>query len=620
MLAAVRKRRLETPQKTSKSQVALDFRVLGSLEVRSNGSPLPLGGPKQRALLALFLLHANEVVSRDRLIDGVWGERPPETIAAVLNVYLSKLRKLLASAGAGAALVTRPDGYMLQLEPAQLDLHRFEQLVREGKEAFAARNVDQAAAKLAEAEALWRGPPLADLTQLHFASPEIGRLAELRLSAVEERIDADLARGRHVDLVPELMAVVVEHPLREHLRAQLMLALYRAGRQSEALQAYREARHLLAEQLGIDPGPELQSLERAILVQDPSLLSSGSAAIPARSGKPGRRRLLLGALTGLVAAIAVFLFYVLGPGPAGRVDQQDAVSVVLASSSEVAVVTPDTNKVVGRVRVGPHPRLIREGDGSVWVAGQDAQTVTQIDPESRSVVRTVGIGFRPDDVAAADGAVWAVNKEEGVLAKLSYGGSTDRFERRGFAGFDRIVVDDEAVWLGSAERLIRVDPVTGRVEKRADLPVALNGFAVGAGAVWAVSGPAAAVLRIDPSTAAVTDRIPIVTRPDEHSPYPIGVAADDDFVWVLNRRTATLTKIDADLRGIVATVPLGSDQGLVALATGEGAVWVSSRDTGRVTRVDAETNAVTSITVAQDDRRTDATVAGGLVWVSVDEG
>jgi DNA-binding SARP family transcriptional activator/streptogramin lyase len=618
MIAAVRKRRLETLQKTSKSQVALDFRVLGPLEVCSNGSALPLGGPKQRALLALFLLHANEVVSRDRLIDGVWGERPPDTIAAVLNVYLSKLRKLLASAGAGAALVTRPDGYMLEVEPAQLDLHRFERLVREGKEAFAAGNVDQAAAKLAQAEALWRGPPLADLTHLHFASSQIGRLAELRLSAVEERVDADLARGRHVDLVPELMALVVEHPLRERLRAQLMLALYRAGRQSEALQAYREARHLLAEQLGIDPGPELQSLERAILVQDPSLLSPGSAAISARSARPGRR--LLAALTGLVAAIAVLLFYVLDPGPADRVDQQDAASVVLVSSNEVAVVTPDTNKVVGRVPVGPHPSLIREGDGSVWVAGEDAQTVTQIDPESRRVVRTVGIGFRPDDVAAADGAVWAVNKEEGVLAKLSYGESTDRFERRGFAGFDRIVVDDEAVWLGSTERLIRVDPVTGRVEKRADVPVVLNGFAVGAGAVWAVSGPAAAVLRIDPSTAAVTDRIPIVTRPDEHSPYPIGVAADEDFVWVLNRRTATLTKIDADLRGIVATVPLGSDQGLVALATGEGAVWISSRDTGRVTRVDAETNAVTSITVAQDDRRTDATVAGGLVWVSVDEG
>ena len=619
MLVAARKRRLETAQKESKRPAPLDFRVLGTLEVRSGGEPLPLGGPKQRALLALFLLNANQVVSRDRLVDGVWGETPPSTIAAALNVYLSKLRKLLAVGAPGASLATRPHGYELRVELDQLDLERFERLVHEGREALAARQVERAAAKLAGALALWRGPPLADLGDVPFAAPWIARLQELRLAALEERIEADLALGRQFDLVPELQALVAEHPLRERLRGQLMVALYRSGRQSEALQVYREARRLLAEELGIDPGPELQRLEREILTQDPAI-----APVPReRLTRPGvltRRRVFVGALLG-VAAAALVSFAALGRGTAARPDQESLqASIVLASSNEVAVVTPETNKVVGRVPVGSNPTVIREGDGSVWVADDAAHTVTQIDPESRRVVRTVGIGFRPDDLAAADGAVWAVNKDEGILAKLPYGKSAGRLERHGFAGFDRIAVDDNGVWLGGARAIIRVDPVTGRIVKRADVPFDLNGFALGAGGLWAVSGPAAAVLRIDPSTGAVTDRIPIVTRPDSHSPYPVGVAADADFVWVLNGRTSTLTKIDANLRGIVATVPLGGDQDFAALTAGEGAVWVSSRANGTVTRIDAETNTVTSITVAPHDRRTDVTVAGGLVWVSVDEG
>jgi DNA-binding SARP family transcriptional activator/streptogramin lyase len=614
MLAAVRKRRLETRQKRSKRQVAPDFGVLGPLEIRAEGRPLPLGGPKQRALLALFLLHANEVVSRDRLVDGVWGERPPSTIAAVLNVYLSKLRKLLGAQGSGAALVTCPHGYMLQIEPEQLDLQRFERLVREGGEAHASGKVQLAETRLGEALTLWRGPPLEDLAHAPFAAPCIGRLDELRLSALEERIEAGLALGRHSDLVPELTALVAEHPRRERLRAQLMLALYRAGRQSEALEAYREGRRLLAEEVGIDPGPELQSLERAILVQDPSLAapqskSAGAWRWPRRTAPP--RRLLLGALAAFLGAAVAIPLFALGRGGDG--------AGIASSRDEVAVVAPEENKIVARVPVGSNPTLIREGDGSVWVADRIDQTVTQIDPESRSVVRTVGIGFRPDDLAAADGAVWAVSKEEGILAKVSYRESSGRLERGGFAGFDRIAVDDEGVWLCGARKLIRVDPATGRVERRADMPIDLNELEVGADAVWAVSGPAAAVLRIDPSTGLVTDRIPIVTHPDESSPYPIGIAADGEFVWVLNGRTATVTKIDADLRGVVATVPLGGDRGLLGLAAGEGAVWVSSRGDGTITRIDADTNEVTSIAVAPHDRRTDVTVAGGLVWVSVDE-
>jgi DNA-binding SARP family transcriptional activator/DNA-binding beta-propeller fold protein YncE len=637
MLAPACKRGLETPQTRSKRPVALEFRVLGPLEVRSRGAALPLGGPKQRALLALLLLHANEVVSRDRLVDGVWGESPPSTIGAVLNVYLSKLRKLLAANGPDTALVTQTHGYLLRIEPEQLDLHRFEQLAREGRDALAGGNAEQAAARLGEALALWRGPPLADLAYAPFAVSKIGWLDELRLSAVEDRIEADLLLGRQFELVPELTALVAEYPLRERLRAQLMVALYRTGRQSDALQAYREARCLLAGELGIDPGPELQGLEKAILVHDPSLAPPrSSGADPSSAARRARGHVLeaaklvtvrpraltrmsplLAVLAGVVAAAVAMPVFVFDGAETGR--HQEPGQAGPFAMGEIAVVEPKTNEVVARVPVGSSPMLVREGDGSVWVADRQDQTVTQIDPESREVVRTMGLGFRPDELAARDGAVWAFNREEGVLGKLAYGEISDRFERRGFAGFERMAVDDESVWLGSGRRLIRVDAATGRVVRRADVPVDLDGVTVGAGAVWAVSGPAATVLRIDPDTGAVVGRIPIATRANVRSSYPMRVAADADFVWVLNGNTATVTKIDPELRDTVATFPLGTGPGSLSLAAGEGAAWICNEQEGTVTRIDAETDAVTSITVTPNDHPTDVAVAGGLVWVSVDE-
>lgn len=246
----------------------LELRILGPLEARAGERSLPLGGAKQRALLAILLLHANEVVSTDRLIDELWGESPPETAANTLQVYVSQLRKALEVKD---AIATRPPGYALQLPPEQLDLGCFERLLEDGRRALAAGRPADASARLAEALALWRGPALADFAYEAFAQAPIARLEELRLAALEERIDADLALGRHADVVPELEALVAEQPLRERQRGQLMLALYRSGRQAEALEAYQEARGALVEELGIEPSPALQRLERAILNQDPEL-------------------------------------------------------------------------------------------------------------------------------------------------------------------------------------------------------------------------------------------------------------------------------------------------------------------------------------------------------------
>jgi DNA-binding SARP family transcriptional activator len=245
----------------------LEFRILGPLEARDGDDSIPLGGLKQRAVLAILLLRANQLVSVDRLIDELWGEQPPSTATHSVEVYVSRLRKLLGGGGAPPIETLRP-GYRLSIEAGQLDLLRFEHLLQEGRGALAAGDPVEASARLGEALGLWRGPPLADFVFEAFAQSAIGRLEELRLAAVEDRIDADLALGRHGELIAEVETMIGQHASRERLRGQLMLALYRAGRQGDALEAYRATRAALVEELGIEPSPALQRLERAILAQD----------------------------------------------------------------------------------------------------------------------------------------------------------------------------------------------------------------------------------------------------------------------------------------------------------------------------------------------------------------
>jgi DNA-binding SARP family transcriptional activator len=256
----------------------MEFRILGPLEAWEEGGEVSLGGRKPRALLALLLLHPNEVVSADRLIDELWGEASPERAHAALRVNVSRLRQALPR----GALTTRSPGYAIRIEPDELDLHRFERLVDEGRSLLARGLAADASERLGDALALWRGPALADFADERFAQAAIARLQEIRLAAIELRIEADVALGRHGELVGELEALVREQPLRERLRGYLMTALYRSGRQAEALDAYQDARRTLADELGIDPSPALRELERAILRQDPSLDLEATAS----AGRP----------------------------------------------------------------------------------------------------------------------------------------------------------------------------------------------------------------------------------------------------------------------------------------------------------------------------------------------
>src|SRR5215207_1132948 len=249
---------------TTRSEI--HARLLGPLELQQGQAAIPLGRPAQRALLARLLLDANRTVAVDHLVDDLWGGEAPASAVKMIQIHVSNLRKVLPS----GMLVTRPPGYALQIQPGAVDLVRFERLRKEGRGALAGGSAAEAAVSLRDALELWRGPALAEFDE-PFAQVESARLEELHLACSEDRIDADLALGRHAVLVGELEALVTRNQLRERPRGQLMLALYRSGRQAEALAGYRQLRELFSTELGIEPSPGLRALEQRVLVHDPTL-------------------------------------------------------------------------------------------------------------------------------------------------------------------------------------------------------------------------------------------------------------------------------------------------------------------------------------------------------------
>ena len=317
----------------------MEFRLLGPLEVSERGRLVALGGLKQRSLLAILLLHANELVSTDRLHAELWGDAAPVTAAKSIQVYVSRLRKELGA----DRLTTRAPGYVLHVDAAELDLARFERLREEARRA----EPTAAARKLREALALWRGGALADLAYEPFAQIEIARLEELRLVALEERIDADLATGRHAELIGDLEALVAEHPLRERLRGQLMLALYRSARQAEALHAYQVARRELSDELGLEPSGELKRLEQAILQQDPALEPSARPLPAEQAGAHGRAVLAFAAaLDGLEALLG------LAAPLAAASPQRELIVTAIVAPIDVGAATAALAQRADELRVG----------------------------------------------------------------------------------------------------------------------------------------------------------------------------------------------------------------------------------------------------------------------------
>src|SRR5829696_1241455 len=289
--------------------------MLGPLEVLDEGHRVALGGSKQRSLLALLLVHANETLGTDHLVDELWGERPPANAAKTVQMQISRLRKALAGEPgdvAASPLMTRERGYELRIDPDRLDSQRFELLVGQGRDELAGGNPEGVVSTLERALSLWRGAALGELGYEPFAQREIARLDDLRVAALEQLIEAKLQLGGHAEVVGQLEALISDHPYRERLRAQLMLALYRSDRQADALQAYQEARRTLVEELGIEPGERLRELERAVLAQDSQLhlpvkhdpAAAKPTGDPPSSGFVGRERELAELIGGLEDAFA----------------------------------------------------------------------------------------------------------------------------------------------------------------------------------------------------------------------------------------------------------------------------------------------------------------------------
>lgn len=334
--------------------VGIEYRLLGPLEVFEDGQALAVGSRKQRALLAILLLNANRVVSRDVLIDALWGEVPPPTASQGLDTYVSRLRKALGHGANGAGpLQTVPGGYRFQTAPGQLDLERFASLAAEGRRELEVGNSALAVSRLREAAALWRGRALADLEHELFARGPVAQLEEERLTVIEDRLEAELVLGRHKRITSELEMLVADHPLRERLRAQLMLGLYRSGRQSEALAAYRSGYKLLRDELGLEPGPQLRALEAAILRQDAELGADAAPSAPVLGSVRSWRRLT--AAAACLALVVVVLFGLLiGPGDSSR-------AVPRLADSGVTVVDLDTRRAVAAIELRSRPAAATRG-------------------------------------------------------------------------------------------------------------------------------------------------------------------------------------------------------------------------------------------------------------------
>jgi DNA-binding SARP family transcriptional activator/ABC-type branched-subunit amino acid transport system substrate-binding protein len=593
----------------------VEFRILGPFEVVEGDRRLALGGPKQRAVLAILLLHRGEVVSTDRLIDELWEERPPATATKTVQVYVSNLRKALGD----GLLVTQGRGYLLRTSPGQLDLDRFDALVAEARQALRDGRARDGSDGLREALTLWRGRALEDFAYDRFAQGATAQLEEQRLAALEDRIDADLALGEHAALVAELESLVREHPLRERLHLQLMLALYRCGRQADALEHYQSARRALIDELGIEPGPALRELERSILAQDPSLEPPPRRA--ALRATASRRRasvaLLIGAGLLLVAALSAALL-------SGGHDRTPA---LMLQADALGLVDPATGHLRASVPIGGTPARVHTAGGRVWVTSDDARTVALVDSRTPAIARVVRIGQFPSDFAVGEGAVWVVNRVRGRLVKVSPDyGTVLRTSRIGSTATlstldDRFDVDPWSVaagaggiWITDGSSVLRrAEPTNGAIVRRYEMGLPLNAVAVGEGAVWAIGGSSASVLRVDPRTGKVTARIRIVARRGTQSPYPVALAAGLGSVWVLNATAASVTRIDPGQAGVTTTIPLGIERVPRRIAVGAGAAWVANAD-GTLARIDAATNELTTMSVAPS--LYDVAVGARGVWIT----
>jgi DNA-binding SARP family transcriptional activator len=594
----------------------VEYRILGPLEVVDEGGPVALGRLKERLVLAVLLLHANEFVSRERLIDELWGAAPPPTARKAVNVYVYQLRKTLARNG-HEPITTADGGYRLGVDDDELDVSRLRQLLAAARERVSAGELEAAAEILREGLGLWRGPTLAGLLLESHGREEVAQLDELRLAALMDRIDCDLALGRHEEALGELHVLVGEHPLRERLRAQQMLALYRADRQADALDAYQRARHDLMDELGIEPSESLQRLQQAILRHDPALgaptgtatmkglvrtatappptpaTDSGDGA-PRRRFRSRRRQLALGALVILVAAASVTAILATSPGATPHV-----------VSNSLVRLDPRNGKIVSVTRVGVEPGPIAVTPTAIWTVNLGARTVSRYDLRTHSVDPKGGFPIRPYGIAADhDGNVW-VSSEASIITRIARGSggtsagplyfSHTKVIRLPRPGAGSLALGGGYLWVivgpltyPGDNRVTQVSLSSGKLVRSWQLKGDTVSIAFGDGAAWVGTNYAGAGLLnvIRPGA----QRPESVRLGNGDLTVPLAISVGEGGVWVLTWGTnggvgagspQALLELDPDTLQVVKRIPFYG-RALWSVAAGGGSVWVIAGAVGAV--------------------------------------
>jgi DNA-binding SARP family transcriptional activator/ABC-type transport system substrate-binding protein len=553
-----------------------------------------LGGSKPRALLALLLIHANKVVPRERIIEALWPDRSPDSAAHSLDVQVSRLRKALAPE---ERLVTKAGGYLLQVDPDEIDVAPFERLLETARKANAAGVPRDAVRAIEEALGLWRGEALGELRYEDFAQAEVVRLDDLQLLALEERVDAELALGRHDGLVAELESTVRRHPFRERSRGQLMLALYRAGRQAEALRVYGETRRKFAEELGIEPGQQLRELEQAILRQDPAL----DAARPGAATRKRRALIGVGALVVAGALVAVVV---------GLTQGSTESASAMADPDSTVLVSTESGELV-RTSIVRDPVRVVYGEGALWTLSSTGE-LTRLDPATGKELGRVGLGIEPSGLDVGEGFVWVTGRTSPTLFQIdpSSTGIANRFPlpmqgvETNLTG--EVVVGAGSVWVGHGgynpgALVERLDPETGDVQARIPLLAGdVDHLAFADGALWVASSSSGELRKVDPETNDVVFKRKLQAR-------LCCVAAGGGYAWAATNPDGVVWKVSAS-GDVLPTIDLGSP--IESLVYADDALWAAIGDNGTVVRVDPTTdeartfhlgNSVTSID-ARDGR------------------
>ncbi len=579
----------------------MEYRILGPLEVVEHGHNLPLGGVRQRALLAVLLLHRREVVSVDHLIEALWGDNPPLTAAKTIQVYVSRLRKVLGA----EILETSGRGYRLVVDSGSCDVDQFDALLAEGRDALESENPARAVEALRDALALWRDPGLDEFSGEPFAEAELAHLVEARLTVLEDRIDAELAMGRGPELVRELEQLVAEHPLRERLAAALMLALYRAGRQADALAVYRASRQRLVDELGLEPSPSLRELESRILRHDPALSPRRPPMLAGDSPRAAVKR-RAGIVLALFVAVVV-AGVLLGAG------RPQAVTATLGKANGLVAISTQSGKVVGAMRVAGAVAAVGSGSGSVWAAVPGSGAVSRIDPRSTLAVDRIPLDGEPGNVVSGAGSIWVASTVGATLTRIDP--DTERITQTvGLPGSNlgALAYGAGNLWVADsvARRLFEVDPASGSLRRNLAMDLRPSAVIVAARAVWVAGYDSATIEKLDPVSGRVIGRVRV-------GDGPVSLAYGAGSIWCANTLDATVSRVDPGRTKVTATIPVESDA-TALLATG-GAIWVASGRGGTVSRLDPRTGLIAAA-VKVGGTPTSLATSEGKLWIGVAAG